>query len=447
MRISFITLFCLALLTACAQAPLSIRSTGPVHETILENGLKIIVREDHRAPVVVSQIWYKVGSSYEHGGLTGISHVLEHMMFKGTPSYGNGEFSRLIAAEGGRENAFTGRDYTAYFQQLEKSRLPVAFRLEADRMRHLSLDEEEYAKEIKVVMEERRLRTDDNPRALAREHFTATAWQASPYHHPVIGWMNDLENLQVADLRLWYERWYAPNNATLVVVGDVLANEVMALARTYFGPLPARPITPLKPQLEPGQRGERRITVRVPAELPSLLMGYKVPGLLTATEDWEPYALDVLASILDGGNSARLPRTLVREQQVAAGVGAGYDISSRLDDLFTLGGTPARGHDVAALETAIRAEIRKLQNEPVHADELARIKAQVTAARVYELDSVFYQAMQIGMLETIGLDWRLTEEYPGRIAAVTPAQIMQVAKKYLIDDHLTVSILEPVSAQ
>ncbi|MEW6648233.1 MAG: pitrilysin family protein [Pseudomonadota bacterium] len=443
MRSLAIVLLSGALLAGCATTPRAVESEGPVHETTLANGLKVIVKEDHRAPVVVSQVWYKVGSSYEYGGLTGISHVLEHMMFKGTPNHPPGEFSRIIAEHGGRENAFTAQDYTAYFQQLEKTRLPIAFELEADRMRHLTLDPQEFAKELKVVMEERRLRTDDNPQALTWEAFGAAAWQASPYRHPIIGWMNDLEHLQADDLRRWYQTWYAPNNATLVVVGDVEPHEVFALAERHYGPLQPSTIAPPKPRVEPPQRGERRIVVKAPAELPYLMMGYKVPTLKTAAADWKPYALEVLGGVLDGGDSARLPRELVRGSQIAAGVNAGYTLTARLGDLFVFSGTPAQGHDITALERAIKAQIERLKTEPVSSDELARIKAQVTAAKVYELDSVFYQAMQIGVMETVGLDWRLLEEYPQRIAAVTPEQVMAVAREFFTDDNLTVAVLEP----
>ncbi len=433
-------------LTGCATAPgpsRVVHSEGPVHETTLANGLKVIVREDHRAPVVVSQVWYKVGGSYEYDGVTGISHVLEHMMFKGTPNHPPGQFSRIIAEHGGRENAFTAQDYTAYFQQLEKSRLPIAFELEADRMRHLTLDPQEAARELQVVMEERRLRTDDNPQALTWEAFSAAAWQVSPYRHPIIGWMNDIENLGVDDLRRWYQTWYAPNNATLVVVGDVEPQKVFELAERHYGPLKPSTITPAKPRIEPPQRGERRIVVKAPAELPYLIMGYKVPTLKTADEDWKPYALEVLGGVLDGGRSARLPRELVRGGQIAASISAGYTLTARLGDLFSFGGTPAQGHDVASLEAAIKAQIEKLKTEPVSSEELARIKAQVTASKVYELDSVFYQAMQIGVLETVGLDWRLLEQYPQRIAAVTPEQIMAVAREFFIADNLTVAVLDP----
>jgi zinc protease len=415
-----------------------------VHEYRLANGLKLLIKEDHRAPVVVSQVWYKVGSSYEHNGITGASHVLEHMMFKGTHKLGPNEFSRIIAANGGRENAFTSQDYTAYYQQLEKSRLPISFELEAERMANLNMAEEEFAKEIQVVMEERRMRTEDDPRALTYEQFSAAAFVNSPYHHPVIGWMSDLQDMKVDDLRRWYQSWYAPNNATLVVVGDVQPEQVFQLAKQHFGPLKPRPLPPIKPQRELAQKGARRITVRAPAELPYLIMGYKVPVIATAQEAWEPYALDMLTSILDGGASARFARELVRGQEIAVGAGAGYDITSRLDDLLIFSGTPSNGHSVAELEQAFRAQIDNLQNTPVDPAELDRIKAQVVASKIYEQDSIYYQAMQLGMLETVGLDWRMLDDYVDKLRAVTAEQVQAVARKYLIDDRLTVAVLEPL---
>jgi len=392
---------------------------------------------------VVSQIWYKVGSSYEHDGITGISHVLEHMMFKGTKKHGAGEFSRIIAENGGRENAFTSHDYTAYFQQLEKSRLPVSIELEADRMRNLLLPPEELAKEVKVVMEERRMRTEDNPDSLTYEQFMATAFQVSPYHHPIIGWMTDLEHLQVDDLRRWYQQWYAPNNATLVVAGDVKAEEVFTLARTHFGQHQPSTIEPPKPRIEPPQKGERRIVVKAPAELPSLIMGYRAPSLLTAEAPWKAYALEVLAGVLDGGESARLARELVRGSQIAAGASASYGLTDRLDTLFLLSATPANGHTIEAVEQALRAQVERTRKELISREELARIKAQVTAAKVYERDSVFYQAMQIGTLATIGLDWREGDRYAERINAVTAEQVRAVAREFLVDDYLTVARLDP----
>jgi len=414
-----------------------------IHEFKMANGMKVLVKEDQRAPVVVSQVWYKVGASYEHSGITGVSHVLEHMMFKGTKKHAAGEFSRIIAENGGRENAFTGRDYTAYFQQLEKSRLKVSFEMEADRMRNLTLPEKEFKKEVAVVMEERRMRTEDNASALTSEQFYATAFTNNPYQQPIIGWMNDLESMQVSDLRQWYEKFYAPNNATLVVVGDVNAADVFDLAKKYFADLKPSKIAATKPRLDATQKGERRITVKAPARLPYMVMGYKVPSYKTAKEKWEPYALDVLAYILSGGSSSRFSKSLVRQQQIAVSADTGYGIFSRLDELFLIDGTPAAGHSVAQLEKSIDKEIEKIKKELVSKDELERIKAQTIAEKVYEKDSIFYQAMQIGMLETVGLDWRLNEQYTKRIREVTAEQIQAVAKKYLINDTLTVAVLEP----
>ena len=420
-----------------------------VQEYELDNGLKILVKEDHRAPVVVSQIWYKVGSSYEHEGITGISHALEHMMFKGTEKYAPGEFSRIISENGGRENAFTGKDYTAYFQTLESSRLPISMELEADRMRHLIVLEEEFIKEIEVVKEERRWRTEDKPQSYTYEVAMATAFQTGPYRHPIVGWMNDLDNMTVDDLRDWYQQWYAPNNATLVVSGDVNAEEVYQLAKKYFGPLPAG--KPLKVATRPEviQHGMKRITVKRPAELPYLLMAYKVPVLKTAlynpeqVPEWEPYALEVLASILGGSGSARFASNLVRGKEVATSISAGYNFSARLDHLFTISGTPARDHNVSQLEAAVNKEIEALKTSLVSESELQRIKAQVVSSDIYERDSVFYQAMIIGMFETVGLSWKEADKYVASIQAVTAEQVQSVAIKYLQEDRLTVAVLDP----
>lgn len=289
------------------------------------------------------------------------------------------------------------------------------------------------------------MRTEDNPEALTYEAFNASAFLTSPYRWPVIGWMNDLEHMTADDIRAWYQVWYAPNNAALVVAGDVDPDQVFALAQKHFGPLqPMSNLTPPKPREEAPQRGERRISVKVPAELPYLIMGYKAPVVEPGDDDdYEPYALDVLASILDGGNSARFAKNLVRGQQVAANAGAGYSAFSRLETLFLFDGNPAQGHTIPELETAIRKEIDKVKNELVSTDELARIKAQVIAGEVYQLDSVFYQAMQIGRLESVGLDWRLADEYAERIQQVTAEQVRAVARKYLVDEHLTVAVLKP----
>ena len=419
-----------------------------VHEFRLENGLKILVKEDHRAPVVVTQVWYKVGSSYEPEGITGISHALEHMMFKGTDKYPAGEFSRIISANGGSDNAFTGQDYTTYFQTLEKSRLPISLELEADRMRGLLLLPEEFEKEIQVIKEERRWRTEDKPQSYTYEVAMATAFQVSPYRQPIVGWMHDLENMKVNDLREWYKQWYAPNNATVVIVGDVDPTEVYELVKKYFGEIEPSEKIVQKERAEVKQHGIKRVTVKRPAELPYLMMAYKTPTFRTTMFDqeipeWEPYALEVLTGILDGGKSARFESRLVRGKEIAASVGASYSLISRLDELLTISGTPANGKTIKQLEDAIRAEINTLKANLVSEDELERIKTQVVANDVYEKDSMFYQGMVIGTLETVGIPWQYADEYVDRVKAVTAEQVQAVAKKYLVDDGLTVAVLDP----
>lgn len=418
-----------------------------VHEKVLDNGLKVLMEPDHRAPIVTSQVWYKVGSSYEHGGVTGISHVLEHMMFgmtfKGSKRLAPGEFSHIIAENGGDENAFTGRDYTAYYQILAKDRLEVAFELEAERMHNLTLPEEKFAKELEVVKEERRWRTEDVPESLTFEQFNATAYETSPYRIPIIGWADDLEHLQVSDLREWYRRWYAPNNATLVVVGDLEPERVFRLAEKHFGPLKPRQVLPPKPRGEPAQRGEKRIRVKVPAKEPYLILGYKATALGHGGEPWEPYALEMLASVLDGGSSARFSRELVRGTRVAASAGADYGLFTRLRGMFLIDGTPTKGRTLKVLERAFRAQVERVQREPVTASELERIRTQVVAHKIYKQDSVFYKAMRLGLLESVGLGWPLLEQYVEHLRRVTPEQIRAVARKYLLKDRLTVALLEP----
>jgi zinc protease len=410
----------------------------------LGNGLKVLVKRDDRAPIVTSQVWYRVGSSYEYGGITGVSHVLEHMMFKGTADLEPGEFSRIIAANGGDENAFTGRDYTAYFQTLAADRLEVAFKLEADRMRNLALPNEEFDKEIEVVKEERRLRTDDDPEATTFEQFNATAYASSPYRNPIIGWQSDLDSMTVEMLRDWYRMWYAPNNATLVVVGDVDPATVFALAEEYFGALEPGPALKPHPRSEPPQQGEKRLTVAAPAKEPYLLMGWKTPVLADADSGWEPYALEMLVAVLDAGASSRFSRELVREQRIAASADASYNAFNRLAGMLLVDGTPAQGQSVEALEQALLTQIDRLKTELVDEAELTRIRRQLIAGKVYERDSVFYQAMLLGKFETVGLGWRLADAYVDQLAAVTPEQIQAVAKKYLNTENRTVARLEPL---
>ncbi len=434
---------CSALVFCSALGGFSAAAHADVFEKTLHNGLKVIVKEDHRAPVLVQQIWYRAGSMDETTGTTGIAHALEHLMFKGTKAVPAGEFSKRIAAAGGRENAFTSYDYTAYFQQLHKVQLPLAMKLESDRMSNLTLSEAEFKKEIKVVMEERRWRTDDEPHALLGEELMAMAYQEHPYQHPIIGWMNDLQTLSVGDARVWYQRWYAPNNAVLVVAGDVKASEVFALAQRYYGGIKSRVLPARKSFSEPPQMGIKRFVLKAPAQLPQLVMAYHAPTLRDPKNDSQPYALQVLAGILDGNDSARLNKSLVREQQLASSVGAGYDSTSRGPALFTLEGTPSEGKSVADLESGLREQLALLVRDGVSLEELARVKAQITANEVYKLDSVFYQAMQIGQMESIGLSYRDIPVMLQKLQAVTAQQVQDVARDILKDDNLIVAELDP----
>ncbi|WP_217475976.1 M16 family metallopeptidase [Stutzerimonas stutzeri] len=417
----------------------------PTHEFALDNGLKVIVREDHRAPVVVSQLWYKVGSSYESPGQTGLSHALEHMMFKGSRKLGAGEASRILRELGAEENAFTSDDYTAYYQVLARDRLAVAFELEADRLASLKLPADEFAREIEVIKEERRLRTDDKPSALAFERFKAMAYPASGYHTPTIGWMADLERMSVEELRRWYERWYVPNNATLVVVGDVTPVEVRELAERYFGPIPSRAIPEAKRPLELDEPGERRLTLHVKTQVPSLIMAFNTPSLATSETPREIHALRLISALLDGGYSARLPQQLERGEELVTSASAWYDAYARGDSLFVLSATPNRQKDrsLEEVEAGLWKQLEQLKQNAPSQEELERVRAQVIAGLVYERDSISQQATTIGQLESVGLSWRLMDEELSALEAVTAGDIQQAARHYFTRSRLSVAHVLP----
>lgn len=413
-----------------------------VAEYQLENGMQIVILENHRAPVVAHQVWYKVGSNYEPGGLTGISHMLEHMMFKDTKTLKTGEFSKRVSQMGGEQNAFTSSDVTAYYQIIGKQHLEAVMALEADRMRNMIVKDDEFFKERDVVAEERRWRTDDKPGSILYEQFMAAAFVNSPQQSPTVGWMTDIQHYQPQDVRDWYQKWYAPNNAILVVVGDVDPKQVLALAKKYYGPLKPETIQPPKPQIEIPQVGERRITIKGATKEPSMIMGFHVPSLLTAEQPEEVYALSVLSSVLDGDDSARLTQ-LIRGSQVATSVGAGYDETSRLSTLFLFNGSPATGHTLKDLETALWQEIKKLQEQPISSQELDRVLAQSEAQYVFHQDSLESQAMVLGSLVTKGLPADTFEHWIENLRKVTPAQVQAVAQKYFKADLATVGELLP----
>ena len=440
-----IALGLLSLLSLLLTPPLAVAApvTDNTFETTLANGMRVVVREDHRAPTAVQMVWYRVGSIDEHDGVTGVAHVTEHMMFKGTPRVGPGEFNRRVASVGGRDNAFTSTDYTAYFQQVPASQLKAVMVLEADRMRHLTLEPIGYSKEIQVIMEERRMRTDDQSSARVHEAMNAVAWQAHPYRRPVIGWMSDLEQMTVADVRDWYRRWYVPNNATLVVVGDVNHQQVFGWAKQTYGAIPARALPERKQYEEPVQTGQRQLEVKAPADLPLLVMGWKAPRLNDPRKDMDPYALEMLAQILDGHDAARLPTALVREQQVAVSIDTSYDSTNRGPSMFMVQASPRPGHTVEQLEQSIRGALAEVANKGVTDQELARARSQLRASEVYKKDSVMGQAMEIGMLETLGYGWQSSPLMLEKLNQVTTADVQRVAQSYFKDDQLTIARLVP----
>lgn len=427
----------------------SVAAQSATTEFTLDNGLKVIVQQDHRAPVVVSQLWYKVGSSYETPGSTGLAHALEHMMFKGSSKLAPGESSRILRELGAEENAFTSDDYTAYYQVIARDRLEIALEMEADRLASLSLPEEEFIREIEVIKEERRMRTDDRPSGLAYERFKALAYPASGYHIPTIGWMHDLDRMTIADLRNWHERWYAPNNATLVIVGDVQPEQVKTLVTRYFAKIPARPTPAVKQPLELDEPGQRSLTLYLKTQLPSLMMGFNVPSLASSAQPTEVHALRLISALLDGGSSARLPAQLERKQELVAGASAWYNAFSRGDSLFVLSATPnvQKGKTLAEVEAGLWQQLQQLQDTPPSLAELARVRAQVLAAEIYAQDSISSQAMQIGQLESVGLSWRIKDADLAALEAITPADIQAAAQKFFTPTRLTTAYVHPEEAR
>jgi len=381
-------------------------------------------------------------------GTTGVAHALEHMMFKGTPDLKPGEFSRRVAALGGRENAFTSQDATGYFQQIPAARLGDVMRLEADRFARNQWDDEEFRREIEVVKEERRQRTEDEPRALLYEQMMGITFQASPYRRPIVGTMSDLQAMTPDDVRAFHRRWYSPSNAAVVVAGDVDPQAVFELARRHYGPIAARPVEPAKPRAEPPQQGPRRLVLRASAEQAYVALAFKTPHLVrmeAGESQRDALALTLLSAVLDGYPGARLERALAQgADRLADSVGAWHGLMGRGPQQFVLDGVPAPGKTAAQLEAALRAEVARIAREGVSEAELQRVKTRWTAAEVYKLDSIMSQARELGnaWVQQLPLDagTRLIE----RLRAVTPAQVQDVAARWFGDDQLTVGILRPL---
>ena len=462
MKRAFPLLGLLACLSAGAQSPVSptpfatppsalsaqAATASGAQQFTLANGMQLIVQPDRRAPTAMHMVWLRVGSMDEVDGTSGVAHVLEHMMFKGTKTVPPGEFSRRVAALGGQENAFTSRDYTGYYQQIPAHRLEDVMRLESDRFAHNQWPDDEFKREIEVVKEERRLRTEDQPRALLAEQLFATTFMASPYRRPVVGWMSDLDALTPEDVRAFHRQWYVPGNAAVVVAGDVDVAKVRALAEKYYGRLPARALPTRKPRTEPAQQGLRRIAVKAPAEQAYVALAFRVPGMnrveALTDADRDALALMVLSAVLSGYDGARLERALSQgPERVADSAGSSAMVTGRGPSLFLLSGVPAQGKTAQQVEDALRAEVARVAREGVSEAELSRVKTQWIASTVYQRDSVHGQAQDLGSNWVQGLPLDAEERLLALLRTVTPEQVQQVAARYFGDDQLTVATLLP----
>jgi zinc protease len=413
--------------------------TERVSEAVLPSGLKVILLENHKAPLVAFQVWYRVGSRNEEWGKTGLSHMLEHMMFKGTKKVGPEEFSRIIQENGGDDNAFTSDDFTAYVEDLSSDRVQVSIDLESDRMQNLVFREEDFKTERMVVMEERRLSTDDDPQAYLEEQLGAAAFQISPYHWPVIGWMEDIKRFTLDDLKTYHQIYYNPVNAFLVVVGDFKKDELLRSINKAFGQIPKGTLPEQKKDKDPPQTGERRIYVKKEAQLPFLVIAYHIPNLTSP----DSYVLEVIAEILAGGKSSRLYRDLVHDEQLLLSVDADNSLLSHDPNLFTVSAEPLPGKDIAEIEKELSQEIERLKKEPVDEHELQKAKNLLEASFIYEQDSLSFQAMLLAEHE-IASTWRSVDDYIPSIRRVKPDDIMRVTKTYLVQDKRTVGILIPL---
>jgi len=428
-----------------------------VQQFTLANGLTLIVKPDRRAPTVAHMLWVRVGSMDEVDGSSGVAHALEHMMFKGTPSLKPGEYSRRIAALGGRDNAFTSRDATAYHQQIPAARLEEVMQLEADRFANTQWDDEEFKREIEVVKEERRLRTEDAPRSQLYEFAYAVAFTAAPYRRPIVGWMSDLDAMTSDDLRSFYRRWYVPGNAAVVIAGDVDVGQVRALAEKYYGRIPAGLTPARKPRTEPAQAGLRQIEHKASASQAYVSLLFKVPQLDVSSLADAPVgaspasrdalALTVLSAVLDGYSGARLDRTLTQgSDRVADSVGAYNGLSGRGPQVFVLDGVPAPGKTAKQLMDALREQVGRIAREGVSQAELQRVKTQWVAAETYKLDAIFSQARELGSNWLNGFPLDANARLVAQLRTITAAEVQAVAARYFGDEQLTQATLVPQAA-
>ncbi|WP_353236013.1 pitrilysin family protein [Diaphorobacter ruginosibacter] len=436
-----------AVLAAGAASPEVVTADGAQLFT-LKNGMTLIVKPDRRAPTAVHMVWVRVGAMDEVDGTSGVAHALEHMMFKGTAKVAPGEFSRRVAALGGQENAFTTRDYTGYYQQIPASRLKDVMELESDRFANNQWPDEEFKKEIEVIKEERRMRTEDQPRASLFEQLNAATFIASPYHRPVVGWMSDLDSMTPDDVRNFHRQWYVPQNAAVVVVGDVDPAQVHALAEQTYGAMAPAAIAARKPRIEPEQKGIRRIEFKAPADQAFIAMSFRVPSLRNLDElgsdDRDALSLLMLSAVLSGYDGARLDRALTQgADRIADSANSSASVIGRGPSLFMLMGVPAPGKTARQVEQALRAQVARIAKEGVSESELARVKAQWTASTVYERDSLYGQANDLGSNWVEGFPIDADDRILKLLRTVTPEQVQSVAARYFGDDQLTVGTLVP----
>jgi zinc protease len=428
----------LVVLLAAGWPARAAESTAAVLATTLDNGLRVLLLEDRRSPIVTVQMWYRVGSRNEARGATGIAHFLEHLMFRGTARYGPGVFARLVERNGGQNNAFTSQDVTSYYVNLAAERLDLVLELEADRMQNLQIDPKIVTAEREVVIEERRTRTEDDPGGALGEEVSATAFRAHPYGQPIIGWPTDLTRITPEEIRAFYRTYYVPNNAILVMVGDFTAAEALAKVKAAFGAIPRGADPPPVLAVEPPQNSERRVTVQRPAELPIVYLGYPVPNQKSA----DAPALEVLSVILSGGRASRLYQDLVHERQLALEAGGDYSYFSIDPNLFWFWATPLPGQSAETLEKELLAHMERLRREPVSEVELTRAKNQIESSFVFQDDSIHRRASLLARFELIG-GYALKDAYLASMRAVTAADVQRVAAAYFQDEKKNVGILLP----
>jgi zinc protease len=427
----------LLLATVLLTAPRAV-AAEEVLEATLDNGLRVLLLEDHRSPVVALQLWYRVGSRNERVGLTGLSHYLEHMMFKGTTRYGPRAYATLVEQQGGEQNAYTTQDATVYYVNVVADKIDLVLDLEADRMRGLTFEPREVEAERRVIMEERRTRTEDDPVGALAEAFHAVAFAVHPYRLPIIGFMGDIERLTIEDLRLWYDSYYQPNNAILVAVGDFQSAELLEKIRARFESIPRGSDQPPIRALEPEQRGERRVWLRKEAQLPVIFIGYPVPNHRSR----DAYALDVLSVVLSGGRASRLYQRLVYQDRLALDAGGDYSRLSVDAETFTFYATALPGKTVDEVERVLLAEVERLQTDLVEEEELQRAKNQIEAAFLFGQESVRTRAGTLGRYELAG-SWRPLQAFLPGIRAVTREDVRTVARRYFVRDRQTTAILVP----